>query len=405
MFPDSNVEIVTASKSKRKMKKNVLFCCYGLGIGGIEKCLVNLINAMPEEEFDIDLLLMNPEYEFLPSIKRRITLLDSSKYTMNTTDTFDEIVESTFSLKRLERMARYVLFRFAVKLRLSPWMLFPAIKKQYDIAVAYSQNDYSPYYVIDKVNSERKILWYHNGSYEKNGWAYRRDSAYYQKFNYIVAVSRDCKKMLAEKFEFAEKKAIVLTNFYDVRYIRLKAEELQLPIFDSDYVNIVTVGRLTAEKGADIALTACESLVHSGRQIRWYWVGDGNQYGNIKKEIALRQLQDSFILMGNKSNPYPYIKAADIYVQPSYYEAYSTTVFEARVLGRVIVATDVGGMREQIDSMKSGVLVPIDANAIASAISLLIDDRRLYQQISSTVKNTTFDSDRNMDIYRERVFE
>ncbi len=66
--------------------KTVLFCCYGLGIGGIEKCLVNLINAMPEEDFAVDLLLMNPKYSFLPSIQRAVTQLDSFCYVMNTTD-------------------------------------------------------------------------------------------------------------------------------------------------------------------------------------------------------------------------------------------------------------------------------------------------------------------------------
>lgn len=83
--------------------KTVLFCCYGLGIGGIEKCLVNLINAMPEEDFAVDLLLMNPKYSFLPSIQRAVTQLDSFCYVMNTTDTYREIPGARRSHKKFSQ--------------------------------------------------------------------------------------------------------------------------------------------------------------------------------------------------------------------------------------------------------------------------------------------------------------
>ena len=128
--------------------KSVLFSCYGLGIGGIEKCLVNLINAMPEDEFDIDLLLMNPEYTLLKTIKRRVNILDSFEYVMNTTDYLHELAVRGGLVKNFAKTIRYILFRVLVKLSIKPWKAFFSLKKRYDIAVAYSQNDYSPYYVI-----------------------------------------------------------------------------------------------------------------------------------------------------------------------------------------------------------------------------------------------------------------
>lgn len=385
--------------------KSVLFSCYGLGIGGIEKCLVNLINAMPEDEFDIDLLLMNPEYTLLKTIKRRVNILDSFEYVMNTTDYLHELAIRGGIVKNFAKTIRYILFRVLVKLRIKPWKVFSAAGKKYDIAVAYSQNDYSPYYIVDKIKANRKILWYHNGAYEKNHRDYTRDKSYYPKFDSIVAVSQDCKKMLTEKFNDVAQKVITLMNFYDVDDIRLKSLEPPGVNFNSEFVNIVTVARLTEEKGADIALAACKNLIDCGKKIRWYWIGEGNRIGNIEKEIAASHLQETFILMGNKANPYPYMGAADIYVQPSYYEAYSTTVFEAKALGKVIVATDVGGMRDQIETKKNGIIVPVNAVAISDAICMLLNDDKLYEQIRSSVQQTTFDSESNMEAYRRSVFE
>ena len=112
-----------------------------------------------------------------------------------------------------------------MKLRLSgAWKTFRPLEKEYDIAIAYSQNDYSPYYVIDKVKAARKVLWYHNGAYEKTVKAYERDKKYYPQFDYIVAVSTDCAKVLDEMFCFESGKLIVLRNICDIESIVNQAE-------------------------------------------------------------------------------------------------------------------------------------------------------------------------------------
>ena len=386
-------------------KKSLLFVCYGLGIGGIEKCLINLINAMPEDEFEIDLLLMNPEFNFLDSIKRKVNILDSFEYVMNTTDTLNDIMAHGGVHKNLAHTVRYVIFRILVKLGIKPWVVFKCIDKQYDIAIAYSQNDYSPYYVIDKTNAHKKIMWYHNGDYSRKGYAYKLDQAYYPKFDSIVTVSIDSKDMLTSNFPSIASQVITLMNFYDVNDIRKKSLEFECPVFSDKYFNIVTVGRLTIEKGADLAVAVCKRLLEFNKNIRWYWVGDGNQRVHIEKQICENQLQNNFILVGSRTNPYPYIRLADIYVQPSYYEAYSTTVFEARSLGKAIVATDVGGMKEQITSPKDGIIVPIDVESILNGICYLIDNPQLKRQIEDNTQKKEFDSTENMNIYRNTIFK
>ena len=385
--------------------KKLLFVCYGLGIGGIEKCLVNLINALPEDRFDIDLLLMNPEYDFRPEIKRNVTFLDAYRYVMNTTDTMREIREHGGVLRNLPKFLSYCAFRVAVKFRLSgTWKLFRALKTDYDVAVAYSQQDYSPYYVIDKVNAKRKVLWYHNGAYEKNEKEYRRDKRYFPRFDYVVAVSSDCAKVLRERFSLDDKHLIQLRNICDVEAITTKAAAFVPAGYDANAVQITTVGRLTREKGADIALEACQMLAERGCRFCWHWVGDGNQREATEQAIVERSLQDRFVLEGDQRNPYPFVQACDIYVQPSYYEAYSTTVTEARVLKKPIVTTDVGGMRDQLEDGMTGLIVPIDALALADAIGTLIDHTEKRQALSDRLSDKTVDNQESMEAYWQTVF-
>ena len=364
-------------------KKKLLFVSYGLGIGGIETCLVNLINALPEEQFQIDVLLMNPQYKLKSRIKRSIQYLDSFNYVMNTTDTMNSIYKHGGIIKNLGKFISYCKFRIRVKLRISSWKTFKKLPVHYDIAVAYSQNDYSPYYVIDKVSASRKVMWYHNGAYEADKKKYERDKKYYNKFDYIVAVSSDCRNILKDKFNFPDRKLIVLRNICDAAFIRNKAKEFTPSTFKDGVMHIVTVGRLTKEKGANLAVEVCRLLCEEKANIQWHWVGDGNQREKIKKKIQEYKLQEKFILEGNQTNPYPFIKNADIYVQSSYYEAYSTTITEAKILGKPIITTDVGGMRDQIINGDTGIIVKISENELKEAILKLIKNEKLRQRFSN----------------------
>lgn len=384
-------------------RKKMLFVCYGLGIGGIETCLVNLLNALPESRFQIDVLLMNPEYESKERIRTSVRYLDAFRYVMNTTDTMKQIKEHGGILKCPGKFLSYCCFRMAVKLQLNAWKTFKILPDHYDIAVAYSQNDYSPYYVIDKVEADRKVMWYHNGAYEKTGKKYERDKQYYEKFDFIVAVSSDCKRVLQTKFEFPEGKLVVLRNICDVSAVREKADMFIPESFDDNNLHLVTVGRMTKEKGPDIAVEVCKKLCDRGMPVKWHWVGDGNQREAIEQKVQEYGLQKRFIFEGNQVNPYPYIKSADVYVQPSYYEAYSTTVTEAKVLRKLIVVTDVGGMRDQLIDGKIAKIVPVSGEQIENAILFLLKEAKMHNGLQNEPYMPGY-IENNLDSYYLSVF-
>lgn len=385
------------------MNKKILFVCYGLGIGGIEKCLVNLLNAMPAN-YDIDVLLMNPQYAFKNQIKRPIRFLNTFDYVMNIEDTVGEIRSKKRLVDKISMFLSYCLFRLRIKFHKEAWVGFKSLPDKYDVAIAYSHHDFSPYYVIDKVDADKKVMWYHNGAYEHEGDRYERDKKYYSLFDQVVAVSTDCAKMLSEKFSFKEKQLIVLRNLCDADSIRRKATEYEPESFSGKGIHIVTVGRMTPEKGADLAVEVCRKLCQNGRNLYWHWVGDGNQADNIRKKISEYGLEDRFILEGNQDNPYPFIRRGDIYVQPSYYEAYSTTITEAKVLCKPIVTTDVGGMRDQLTDGVNGLIVSVDEGAIAGAVKQLLADMRLRVSFAERLKSEDFSSEKALEAYKKTVF-
>ena len=220
----------------------------------------------------------------------------------------------------------------------------------------------------------------------------------------MVAVSTDCARVLNEKFIFREGQLIVLKNICDSSDILIKATEEMDEPFEQGYFHIVTVGRMTVEKGALMAVAACKQICRQGYNIRWHWIGDGNQMDNVKEEIKNSDVGCTFILEGSKENPYPYIKAADLYVQPSLYEAYSTTITEAKVLRKPIVTTDVGGMRDQLKSDENGVIVSCNPTDLAKAVIYLIDNPNKRNAFCNELRKEDFSPDKSFRSYEEQIF-
>lgn len=386
-------------------KKSLLFVCYGLGIGGIEKCLVNLINVLPEERYDVDLLLMNPEYDMLDQIRRKIHLLDSFSYIYNTESTMQDMKHHGGLWKNREKLLPYFDHRVRIKLGLPLWTTFHPIEKRYDIAIAYSQNGLAPFYVMDKTNAGRKVLWYHNGAYDRQGKLRTLDNEYYPRFDFIVAVSHACKSVLLEHFPELADKILVLPNICDAKQVLDNALLFQPKGFGKDCVQIVTVGRMSEEKGPELALEACRILLARGWKLVWHWVGAGPLLDSIAKKRDHMGLKDSFILEGNQCNPYPYMQCADIYVQPSRYESYSMTVNEARILNKPMVITSVGGMRDQLQDGVTGWIVPIDAEAIAQGIEAFLKCPETMARFSQALAQRGENSANVLQEYENTVFQ
>mgnify|MGYP001781402089 FL=1 len=156
---------------------------------------------------------------------------------------------------------------------------------------------------------------------------------------------------------------------------------------DNSITKIVTVGRLVALKGYDLAIETAKLLDKKGIQFKWYVIGEGPERDNIEKMIKKNELEDKFILLGQKSNPYPYMKCCDIYVQTSRFEGFGLTIAEAKILNKLIITTNFDTVHNQIVDLKNGVIVDMEEQAISKAIIDLIKNKYLKSYILNHLKS------------------
>lgn len=343
--------------------KKILFVCIGTNVGGIERSLINVLNSINLDEYNVDLLLWEAPGELYPLLRRDIKIIDRGKI-----DVVEKQYLKEYSL--LDRVAivkRYIHRKILSKTSGKIWLAARRLKEHYDVAIAYSHNDYSLEYVIDKVDATEKVLWFHHGVYDIVGKNDLFNKKYYPLFDKIIAVSDTCKKELEKVFPHLSEKIIVIYNKINEFEIKEKAKYDVNDISEEGYI-IVTVARIAKEKGIDIAIQAAKKLHDAGYDFTWYFVGKGTMWDDVQKEIINLDLERKCVLLGAKDNPYPYINRANIYVQPSRVESFGLTVAEAKVLKKFIIASNLPEIEKQLWGYKECLIVKADADYFFEAI-------------------------------------
>lgn len=368
------------------LKKNVLFIINNLNCGGAEKALISLLEEMDYSRFDVDLFLFKHEGMFMKSIPKEINLLpESENYRY-----FDMslVIAAKELLKKLNTRILFnrVLFKFLLKTdnpsiyEQKGWKYvssaFDKLEKEYDVAIGYLEKN-PIYFCVDKVKAKKKIGWIHT-EYSKLGIDKSIDNYYFSKIDNIFTVSNECKIDLEYMFPQYDRKIEYMPNIISEKRIKfLSKEEVTDIRFDVGAINIVSVGRLEYVKGFDLAIEVSKILIKNGNKIKWYIIGEGSQRVFLENKIDEYDLENSFELLGEKENPYPYISKADIYVQPSRFEGMGISISEAKCLKKPIVITNFKAAKSQIKNDFDGLIVDIDAESIANGITLLINNQHI----------------------------
>jgi glycosyltransferase involved in cell wall biosynthesis len=247
--------------------------------------------------------------------------------------------------------------------------------------------------VAEKVHAKKKVTWLHCEKIQagKDPKPFKKTMAHY---DWLFGVSQTALEDFLDNFPEFNSRSSVFNNIISSGQIRRQADLGR--VFQDDFagLRILTVGRLSLDKGYDLALAALKILRNKGYDVRWYVLGAGQERSNIEKLRSQLDLEDSFVLLGTDLNPYGYMKACHIYVQPSRLEGYCTTSNEARILCKPAVVTDVSGMRQQFQDGMNGLIVDCHADSIAAGIERLICDRELglrFEQALSELKIDTSD--------------
>lgn len=364
------------------MKRIIVFNI-GTNIGGIETSLIQFLRFLAHEDCSVDLVLWKKPGELFEKIPPEINILPSPA-----PGGWRSLHAAKGRVK--ENVAQFcrILQYKADARRGCAWAHFPAIEDEYDVAISYCQNGYSPYYVIDKVRAKKHILFFHHGSYDANLPQYKRDKCYYRQYDQIITVSEANKRMLSGHFPELEEKISVVHNLIDVDRIRKMADESLAEDEAKGLCKIVTVGRLSTEKGQLFALEVARELEISKFPFQWLFVGDGPEKERCRNKVAELGLLDCCRFIGARENPYPYIKHADIYVQSSYVEAEAVTLQEALALFKPIIASDIPAVRETLQNGKLGVLCGFSPKEFAKVIQKVYMSTTAQKALIDNIKQT-----------------
>lgn len=335
-------------------------------LGGIEKSLITFlqyIDTIPD--IHVTLMLWKKKGELLSSIPQNINIIDAP-----TSGNLLSIIKQL----SIPRLLTYVKLKYFTQ-KGTPWLAFKHVVGHYDIAISYTQDGYSPYYVIDKVDADRKYMWYHHGAYLHNGRLKKLDELYYPKFTKVIPVSESIKKILCAEFPSCKTQFEVIPNLLNEIDIKKQALEPCIEFAGINVLKLVTVGRLSTEKGQSRALDVAKKLKTNGIPYKWIFVGDGPDKSSCLQKCEYLQIQDCVSFIGAKNNPYKYIKHADIYVAPSYIEADPVTIQEAIILKKPIVASDIASITNALRNSDYHKMVDFaNTDIVANTIRLLYDN-------------------------------
>lgn len=389
------------------MKKNILIHIGGLGAGGAEKSLVSFLNTLPTGQYNIDLMTLNKGGLFRNLIPKNINIIEPPfPYNCLGISPSDWrfyikhpwcLVKKIYSHFRLKRQANLPVGQVLWPIWGSSIKTCP---KKYDVAMSYIEG-LPNYYVIDKIEAERKILWIHN-EYTKLGYNREFDKNYFEKADAVVTISELCRNDLISNFPDLKNKFQILENITNPVIVRKMAEEeIDDSLFNDGLkvLRLLSVGRLSAQKNYPLAIDAAKIIKDKGIAFKWFVIGDGSLRKSIENRIKDLSLQENIILLGLRSNPYPYIKQCDIIVQSSLFEGKSIAIDEAKILCKPIVSTNYPTVCDVISDNINGLISEMTPTSLAEKIIQLYNDIELRERLSNNLRENAIDNTSEIENY------
>ena len=376
--------------------KKVLFVIDSLHCAGAEKSLTTLLSLLNYSKYDVDLQLFGYGGALEELVPKEVNILKPMEYIkFSSLSTKNAVIKSlkNMNFKMLSSRLKFSLairkdnYSNAQKARVYWQKVSNVIEKnnkEYDIAISYAQG-VPTFYVAEKVCAKKKLAWV-NVSYKLEDEDRIFQEHFYDKYNKIVAVSDSAKNIFLETFPKYTDKLEIIYDINDADFIKKMSDQGQS--YNDNYtgLRILTIGRLANQKGYDMALEACKILKEKGIEFKWYSLGIGPLKEEIEKYINENNLENNFKLLGVKSNPYPFIKDCDIYVQTSRFEGFGIAIAEARMLNKPVVTTRFDAVYNQMKDRKNGLVVDMNSQGIVNGILELINNKELTNEIISYLK-------------------
>lgn len=364
----------------------ILFFIFDLGHGGAEKVLVQLVNALDPERYDITVQTI-----FNTGVNK---------------DSFNHNIKRKWLFSRQFHGMSYLVRLF------SPSFLHKMlVKERYDYEIAYLEG--VPTRVISgcRDSNTKTFAWVHIQMENLKGFFYSYNTireAYncYSRFNKIAFVSEVARSSFFQQTGWDDLNSGVVHNTLDISNIVREAKE-DIPFtLDHTLINLCSVGRLARQKGYVRLMNVLGDILELG-QSNWhfYLLGEGLQREEIEKAIDNRGLKDHVTLLGYDSNPYKYVAKMDYFVCSSYKEGYSTAVTESVLVGTPVVTTDCAGMKEILGD-DAGIIVDNDDKALKEALLTILSSPSLTADMreKTIARSEMFSTLKTLNEFEDFIF-
>lgn len=398
------------------MKPRIFIAMHYMEIGGAETALVGLLNALDPARVDVDLFLYDHRGEMMQFIPEWVNLLPQiPKYSVLERPIVELVKRGFWGIAAARLWAKWLSQKAYKrsgstlennggldKMSKCTTPLLPKINQSvtYDLAISFL----TPHRIVaEKVKAKKKIAWIHT-DYTRV-WVDAEDELkVWQKYDYVASISSDVTNTFLQVFPSLAPKIVEIENILSPAFVRKRTElkDTDKEFRQTDNISLLSIGRYSEQKNYDNVPDICKHLINETKlNIKWYIIGYGGDEALIRQKIKEAGMEEHVILLGKRSNPYPYIKACDIYVQPSRYEGKSVTVREAQMLCKPVVVTNYPTAPSQIRSGIDGVIVPMDNEGCANGLAEVICDKPLQERIIAHLKTHDYGNESEVEkIYK-----
>ena len=375
------------------MKHTILIFSQAMELGGVERSLLGLLDSIDYDRYDVDLFLMRHSGELMPYLNLKAKLLPEIPQYASLAVPMVSLLKSgqlgvlhgrlkgKLAAKRFDKRhpgskPSVTALTYSHKYTLSA---MPQISdKTYDLAISFLTPHY---FTRERVKAKKYAAWIHT-DYTALSFDRSAEIAMWREYDAICGVSEQVTAAFDAEFPELSHLTETVENILPKNLIERQSNIPQSKMQRENKFALLSVGRFSEQKNFDNVPDICRRLVEDGLDVKWYLIGYGGEEPLIQQKITEAGMQDRVIILGKKDNPYPYMRACDLYVQPSRYEGKAVTVREAQLLGKPVVITNYATSASQLEDGVDGVIVPMDNVGCAVGIAALLRDPARMQQLS-----------------------
>lgn len=382
------------------MRKKILIVLNHLTIGGVQKTLVTASKVFDYEKYDVTIYLRKNRTDLLPYIDKRANIIinnDTHHYYRKPYCVILQAMIWIFNFLGKKLLAKK--FKDKLKCIVTNYTMKYEYKKYfknsfYDIAIAYVHG-YPALLVNKYVHAKQKIIFFR----ESEDCLHEIHNEIIDDFDKVLSLHDAQKKLIAQWYPSIKDRIEILENYTDKNSIteQSKAFNVKTP---KNKIVLCSCGRIEKVKGFGLAVETAKILKEHNLEFIWYFVGDGSERAIVEKKIKQYNLCDHIVITGMEQNPYPYIAACDIYVQPSFAESLGNTMVEANKLNKAVISTSTVGGKKLIINEINGLLCETNAQSLSQAILKLVSNQELRKQITDYLKN--LDYSKELQKYKEQ---